>query len=261
MSTKPLPWFRAYTEMVDDAKLRLLAFEDRWHFVALLCCKGDGLLDAGDDPTMLRRKLAVKLGLAGRELEEVARRLAEVGLIDFDTMQPIAWAARQMRSDTDPTAADRKRRQRERERHVTDGSRVTVTEVTRTDTEVDTDTEQEARAGTKAAPRVALADLFPGVDPQVLADFKILRTKLRAPITPTAAAGIRREAEKAGVTVQHALAMCCERGWRGFKADWAANTTGATHAAREPRVGLADRHPQQPDRAGAIEGTAIRVDA
>lgn len=113
----------------------------------------------------------------------------------------------------------------------------------------------------KSTPRCALADLFPGVDAQVLADFKILRTKLRAPITPTAAAGIRREAEKAGVTVQHALAMCCERGWRGFKADWAANTTGATHAAREPRVGLADRHPQQPDRAGAIEGTAIRVDA
>lgn len=81
-----LRWFRMYTEAVDDEKLRLLAFEDRWHFVALLCCKAQGLLD-GEDPLM-RRKIAVKLGLAVRELDEVARRLEEVGLVDAETLQP-----------------------------------------------------------------------------------------------------------------------------------------------------------------------------
>ena len=44
-----LPWFRTYTRMVDDDKLKLLAFEDRWHFVALLCLKGEGLLDVGEN--------------------------------------------------------------------------------------------------------------------------------------------------------------------------------------------------------------------
>lgn len=39
-----MPRFRAYTEMVDDEKLRLLAFEDRWHYVALLCLKGQGVI-------------------------------------------------------------------------------------------------------------------------------------------------------------------------------------------------------------------------
>lgn len=82
------PWFRLYTETVDDEKLRLLAFEDRWHFVALLCCKGSGLLDSGDDDSLLRRKLAVKLGLSVREFEEVAGRLSEVALIDAETLQP-----------------------------------------------------------------------------------------------------------------------------------------------------------------------------
>lgn len=155
--SKQLPWLRLYTRTVDDDKLKLLAFEDRWHFIALLCLKGEGLLDKGDAPSMLMRKVAVKLGLDVRSLEEVARRLAEVGLIHQDTLQPTKWAVLQMRSDVDTTAADRKKRQRERAKaeknasgdHVTDDSvpitdesRVTGTNVTRTDTDTDTDIEE-----------------------------------------------------------------------------------------------------------------------
>lgn len=36
-----------------------------------------------------------------------------------------------------------------------------------------------------------------------------------------------REAEKAGLTLEGALRICCERGWRGFKAEWITQ-----HAAR-----------------------------
>ena len=62
--------------------------------------------------------------------------------------------------------------------------------------------------------------LFPDVDSQIVADFKALRTKHKAPITRTAMQGIVREAEKAGLTLEGALRICCERGWRGFKAEW-----------------------------------------
>ena len=85
MSSK-MPWFRAYTEMVDDEKLRLLAFEDRWHFVALLCLKGQGLIDEGG--SLLMRKVAVKLGLSVVELGDVVSRLAAVELVDKETLQP-----------------------------------------------------------------------------------------------------------------------------------------------------------------------------
>lgn len=97
MTSDPIRWFRMYAEAVDDEKLRLLAFEDRWHFVALLCCKAQGLLDGTD--VLTRRKVAVKLGLDSRELEEIARRLAEVGLIDASSLQPMAWDRRQFKSD------------------------------------------------------------------------------------------------------------------------------------------------------------------
>jgi hypothetical protein len=86
MSANIMPWFRMYTESVDDEKLRLLAFEDRWHFVALLCCKGQGILD--DSGPLLRRKIAVKLEISIAELDALADRLAVAGLIDPVTLQP-----------------------------------------------------------------------------------------------------------------------------------------------------------------------------
>ena len=92
------PWFRMYSEAVDDEKLGLVSFEDRWHFVALLCCKNSGILDS--DPSLLNRKVAFKLKLDVRELGEVARRLSEVGLIDRETLQPLRWEDRQFKSDS-----------------------------------------------------------------------------------------------------------------------------------------------------------------
>lgn len=58
------------------------------------------------------------------------------------------------------------------------------------------------------------------VSEQVWEDFSALRTKRRAPITETALKGIQREADKAGITLNEALSICCERGWQGFKAEW-----------------------------------------
>ena len=112
-SRQPLPWLRLYCEIVDDPKLRLLAFEDRWHFVALLALKRGGILDGPVDDELRRRMVAVKLGLQGRELEAVAKRLAEVGLIDSETFQPLAWDRRQAPSDC---SRDRTRSWRDRQR-------------------------------------------------------------------------------------------------------------------------------------------------
>lgn len=109
-----LPWFRTYTRLIDDEKLKLLAFEDRWHFMAILCCKGQGILDNPGE--LMRRKVAVKLGLAVRELDEVARRLSEVGLIDAETLQPVSWDKLQFVSDRDPQNAFRQREYRRRMR-------------------------------------------------------------------------------------------------------------------------------------------------
>lgn len=63
-------------------------------------------------------------------------------------------------------------------------------------------------------------DLLAGIDEKIAHDFVTLRKAKKAPITETAIAGIKREAQKAGYSLQQALQTCCERGWIGFKAEW-----------------------------------------
>jgi hypothetical protein len=142
-----LPWFRLYHEILDDEKLRLLAFEDRWHYVAILCCKAKGLLDADVSWEMLQRRMAVRLGVQARELEEIHRRLLEVGLVD-DAMQPCAWENRQRRSDHDPTGAARQRRFRDK--RVSNALRNGY--VTDAEGEGETEKETTARSGRAAYP-------------------------------------------------------------------------------------------------------------
>ncbi len=92
-----LSWFRLYAETVDDGKLKLLAYEDRWHYVAVLCCKAQGIVD-NTKASLLDRTIGAKLGLAIRETDEVKRRLIEVDLID-EQWQPSGWERRQLASD------------------------------------------------------------------------------------------------------------------------------------------------------------------
>lgn len=139
MAAEKMPWFRLYTEIVDNEKIRLLAFEDRWHFVAMLALKRGGILDADDASEMLQRKVAVKLGLQLREVEAVASRLAEVGLIDSATYQPLGWDVRQYSSDS---SAERTRAYRRRQR---DQKRHRDVTATGPDTETDSDPEKQVR--------------------------------------------------------------------------------------------------------------------
>jgi uncharacterized protein YdaU (DUF1376 family) len=67
-------------------------------------------------------------------------------------------------------------------------------------------------------PSALLASL--GIVGQIADDFISLRNRLKAPITKTSIDGIGREAKKAGIPLESALIICCERSWRGFKAEW-----------------------------------------
>jgi hypothetical protein len=82
-------------------------------------------------------------------------------------------------------------------------------------TETETETERETEKETKAkAPE--------GVSPEVWDSFVKQRKASRAVITTTVIKSIQKEADKAGWTLEQALAECAARGWRGFKADWVA---------------------------------------
>lgn len=140
-------WFRMWAEAVDDEKLRLLAFEDRWHFVALLCLKAQGTLDEPDED-LRRRKIGIKLGLDSRELETAMKRLETVGLVST-VWAPIAWNKRQFVSDS---STSRVRKFRERNRNVS---------VTPSESESESESDTEKRKREARAPRSARAIRLP----------------------------------------------------------------------------------------------------
>jgi uncharacterized protein YdaU (DUF1376 family) len=85
------------------------------------------------------------------------------------------------------------------------------------------------------APKVATPD---GVSDSVWQDFQKLRKAKKAAITATAMLGIKREADKARVSLQQALETCCERGWVGFKAEWLEQKSFAAPLTVPSRQGV-----------------------
>lgn len=86
------------------------------------------------------------------------------------------------------------------------------------------------------APEGDLAEYFADVDADVVRDFKAHRARLKAAITVTVMKGFVREANKANMTLEAALVICCERGWRFVKADWLERerAQGAQQAGGRP---------------------------
>ena len=152
-----LRWFRLHTNSIDNVKLRMLAFEDRWHYIAICCLKAEGLLDKSDDKNFLR-KIAIKLGVQALDLEEVKRRLIDAGLID-DLFQPVGWSKHQYLSDNS-TERVRKHRAGKKETPVKRFSNVPVTPP---DTETEAEAEAESEAYTekdkdKPIPKLSLVE-------------------------------------------------------------------------------------------------------
>jgi hypothetical protein len=101
-----------------------------------------------------------------------------------------------------------------------------VTDLSRLDRDKKRTRGEEIREEKKEQLAAVAADPLEGIDGKVVLDFTALRRAKRAPITQTAIDGIKREATKAGLTLESALAMCCERGWTGFKAEWLTSSRG-----------------------------------
>lgn len=74
------------------------------------------------------------------------------------------------------------------------------------------------KKNTKKSALDLLADF--GITGQLADDFITHRKSKKATITETALNGYKREADKAGITLEEAIAIAIERDWRGFNASW-----------------------------------------
>lgn len=67
--------------------------------------------------------------------------------------------------------------------------------------------------------------------------FQEIRKAKRSPLTALAIAELRREAGKAGWTLDRALRQCCKRGWQGFEASWLRDDASQTPRQHSPPAG------------------------
>ena len=71
-----------------------------------------------------------------------------------------------------------------------------------------------------------------GIPDQLAKDWIQLRKAKRAPVTATVMKAIEREAEKARMSLDAVLELCCQRGWQGFKADWVTGSGSNGNGSR-----------------------------
>lgn len=85
--------------------------------------------------------------------------------------------------------------------------------------------------------------MLSGVPTDLVDDFMKIRKSKRSALTQTAVDGIKREASKAGYSLEMAIRTCCERGWQGFKAEWVTgnnqHNNGSNHA--QPKLSPPER--------------------
>ena len=82
-----------------------------------------------------------------------------------------------------------------------------------------------------------------GVSDNLWKEFKALRKLKKAPITDRVIDNIKSEADKAGWTLEKALAECVTRGWQAFKAEWVAAKPNLADVARMTVPGSKERDP------------------
>lgn len=99
-----------------------------------------------------------------------------------------------------------------------------------------------------------------GVEEQLVADWLAVRKKKRAENTKTSLDGLRREAQKAGLSVADAVRYACEQSWAGFRADWYEERkdrgTAAQQRPAQGKAGYMDRAREAARELGILEDEA-----
>lgn len=160
-------WWRAYNSAATHPKLGMLSDRQHRAWFNLMCMASE---HGGAVPAVA--EVAYVLRLSAPEAEKMLAELMKAKLFERvnGKIRPYNWDHRQFRSDSDPTATERKRRQRQKEAVTRDVTADVTPHVTRDVTHAsrgpETEKEKE-KEKERSAPRGA-AGLPPGGEPDVV---------------------------------------------------------------------------------------------
>ncbi len=73
-----------------------------------------------------------------------------------------------------------------------------------------------------------------GISEDVWIEWKAHRSKKKASVTDRVVKSLKSEADKASISLQEAMEMCCDRGWTGFNAEWVTgNKNNQTYSKKQ----------------------------
>jgi len=221
-----MDWFRLYAEFATDPKVQMMPEAMQRRLVMLFCLQCSNGIETFHE-TERETSIAFALRISEDELAETKALFLRKGFINEDwTLRN--WSKRQYASDS---STARVRRHREKLKQAAEtgetqekrSSNALEQIQNRTDTEQSKEPPQppRKRGSRSSTPTLTVADLqAEGVEQDVSEAFIALRNRKRAPLTPIALEGIRREAASIGWSLSQALRKCVERGWQGFDATW-----------------------------------------
>lgn len=239
-----IEWFRWHHGSVTDPKFKLVAHKagvslpDVLAVWAFVLEKASASEDRGSTGALDAASIDCLFGFEdGTTASIFAHMAARKLLVDGSV---IAWEQHQpKRERTDDNSSERVRAHRAAKLQASNGAILDDgtpcnakerQETPRGEESREEEIKKEQEKKDKNA-RSALS-LLGDVDASVARDWIALRRSKKAPVTETAVAGIRKEAAKAGMPLEAALRLCCERGWTGFKSEWLIQKSADTWADR-----------------------------
>ncbi|HPL30073.1 MAG TPA: phage replisome organizer N-terminal domain-containing protein [Anaerolineae bacterium] len=173
------PWFRAYSEMLHDPKIKRMTPEQRWVWVGLLCLASDsderGVIELAPGVAYELDDFEAALDVDVATIDACLQKAVQLNMIKYDGTKLIIvnWERRQYDNPSDVPERTRARQRKHREAtrdaeacheraagSVTSASR-DVTTQTRLDTESDRDTDTD-NTSNRGAADAALGSVPPG---------------------------------------------------------------------------------------------------
>jgi hypothetical protein len=208
-------WLRLWHDMPTDPKWRTIAKASGQRigdvmavYCHLLVCASNAT-ERGRTQSFCSEDVASSLDMETEQVQRIIEAM-QGRVLESDAL--MGWEKRQVAREDG--AAERAKAWREAQKLAKEHE-LNATERNRTQSE-----RKQTPDKTREDKKVNTTPPPDGVDITVWQDFLKLRKAKRAPMTDTALDGIRKEADKAGLSLGDALAMCCKRGWQGFESDW-----------------------------------------
>lgn len=210
-------WLRLYAEFANDPKIQMMSESNQRRYIMLLCIRCNG------DVTLQDEEVAFQLRISNEEWATTKALFVSKSLITDDN-KPAAWDKRQFASDSSAARVSKHRAKKKAE------CNVTVTPQIQNRTDTDTEQKEQKQRSPRFDAQAHLVGI--GIDPIIASDWVSHRNAMKAKPSMTAIDGIAKESARAGISLADALAICCQRGWRGFKAEWIRNGE-QEHATRK----------------------------